>query len=87
MNKTSEERAAEVAERMRGTLTKAAESQSAAAIGAAVLAVIEQGQPLSVETIVAFLKHEVERRPNLIFQARNEAAEKELLAAQTKSQS
>lgn len=87
MTKSSEDKATEVAERMRGTLAKAAESQSTAAIGAAVLAVIEQGKPLSVETIVAFLKQEVDRRPNLMIQARNEAAEKELLAAQTKSQS
>lgn len=73
-------------DRMNKNLVGLAQTQSTVAIGNAVLAIIERGESVTVDVIIAHLRRETEHTPGLLTQAQNEAAEKALLAAQTKSQ-
>lgn len=73
-------------DKMNKNLVELGQTQSTVAIGNAVLALIERGESVTVEAIIAHLRLETERNPGLLTQAQNEAAEKALLAVQTKSQ-
>lgn len=73
-------------DKMVNTMTALAETQSTLAIGKAVIALIERGENANVQSIIDYLRAETAGNPVLLVRAQNEAAEKELLAAQQKSQ-
>ena len=87
MAASSEEKAHKMAEKMNRNIARAGETQAVLAIGETVLALIEQGSALSIEAIIAHLQAQAVAKPVLVLQARNAAAEKELLGAHTKSRS
>lgn len=74
-------------DKMKNTMTAIAETQSTLAIGKAVVCLIERGHGLSVKSIINYLQADTAANPVLLVRAQNEAAERELLAAQQKSQS
>lgn len=82
-----DEKTRNTVDKMKNTMTAIAETQSTLAIGKAVVALIERGQGVSVESIINYLQADTAANPVLLVRAQNEAAERELLAAQTKSQS
>ena len=81
----AEDKAQKIADRMNATWEKAGRSQFETGIGAAVLGLIEQGENLTAESIIDYLRQEINSGADLIIRSRNEAAEEALLAAQQKS--
>ena len=82
-----DEKTRQTVDKMKNTMTAIAETQSTLAIGKAVVALVERGQVVSVESIINYLQADTAANPVLLVRAQNEAAERELLVAQQKSQS
>ena len=82
-----DEKTRQTVDKMKNTMTAIAETQSTLAIGKAVVALVERGQVVSVESIINYLQADTAANPVLMVRAQNEAAERELLVAQQKSQS
>lgn len=80
-----EDKANRAIERMNATWVRAGRSQYEAGIGSAVLALIEQGDSLTAESIISYLQQEIESGAELIIRSRNEAAQEALQAAVQKN--
>lgn len=79
------DKAGKLADKMNESLVGLAQTQATVAIGDAVLALVEQGQVITVDAIISHLLAEAQRQPNPMKHAQHEAAEKLLRVAQTKS--
>lgn len=82
-----DDKAKKVTEKINASFNRLAESQSTIAIGKATVALVEQGKSITVEGLIEYLRGQGDAQSSDLVRTQNEAAERELLAAQTKSRS